>query len=202
MKNKNRANVQQQQQQQANNPQAMGYPNQYTGKNNNNINNNQRFNNPYGNGNNNMGFDYEDMNNGFGNGRSNDFNNFGGSNGNYDQSMNGMNSNDFMNPNNMANFAMIAQKMLQTAMQMQMSDPSMNPGFGGNDNMYDDEDDLDDDYGKPVASFGNSFPNGNKRGGMGMLPVPQINPAIANFNPNMNNGRQANNFAANDFDGE
>lgn len=185
--------------------QQSNYSNQFD---NNNNGNDQRFNsnNSFKNrgGIKNESFDYNSDNfnnssgfNSFSNGNMNN-NNY---NNNDQASITGMNNgNDFNGPN-MANFALIAQKMLQTAMQMQNSG-SMNDNYNnGNYN-------FNNDFSPP-----NSFNNGNmnntnnnnkRNGGAGLMPdfngggglIPSMNPTLGGFNNNNNN------FAADDdFDG-
>lgn len=165
-----------------NNNRSNGFHHQNNQQYNNNYNNqNQYNNNGYSNNNqrysNNNSYDYNNDN--FN--QSNGYNSFSNNTNGNGYPQNGNSAADFNNPN-MANFAMMAQKMLQTAMQMQqggnglLSDP---PNMNGNYN-------NGNDYKR----------NGN---GMGAMPqIPPINPALTGFGNNQN---QRQNFAADDFDG-
>jgi heterogeneous nuclear ribonucleoprotein A1/A3 len=152
------------------------YNNNYSNQNqfsNNGYSNNQRYNND------NTTYDYNNDN--FN--QSSGYNSFSNNTNGNGYPQNGASGSDFNNPN-MANFAMMAQKMLQTAMQMQQGGngllndpPNMNNGNYNNGN----------DYKR----------NGN---GMGTMPqVPPINPALSGFGNINQNQRQ--NFASDDFDG-
>jgi heterogeneous nuclear ribonucleoprotein A1/A3 len=174
MKNKNNNN----------NNRNNGFQHQNNQQYNNNYNNQNQFNNNgYGNNqrynNNNSPYDYNNDN--FN--QSSGYNSFSNNSNGNGYSQNGGSGSDFNNPN-MANFAMMAQKMLQTAMQMQQ---------GGNGLLND----------PPNMNNGN-YNNGNdyKRNDNGMGPIPQvppINPALSGFgNINQN---QRHNFASDDFDG-